>query len=110
MIKMTVDTSEFRKLIALAEKEIDSVADDAFKHFLKVTPIKTGNARRSTTQNQRTIEADYPYAEVLDMGRHMTAKGMRGSVQAPRGMTQPTVDYVVRVLIPQAIRRTNNGN
>lgn len=58
------------------------------------TPIDTGNARRSTRLSKDTIIANYPYAEVLDKGRHRTDRGMRGSRQAPRGMTKPTLQYL----------------
>jgi hypothetical protein len=41
-----------------------------------------------------TIEANYQYAQVLDKGRHMTSRGMRGSDQAPKGMSEPTEEFI----------------
>jgi hypothetical protein len=41
-----------------------------------------------------TINANYPYANVLDKGRHMTRRGLRGSEQAPQGMTEPTIKHI----------------
>jgi hypothetical protein len=49
------------------------------------TPVRSGNARRHTRLNQRTIQADYAYAQRLDEG---------WSQQSPRGMTQPTEKFI----------------
>lgn len=60
------------------------------QEMVKLTPIDTGNARnRTRLESNRRIRAAYPYARVLDRGRHMTSRGVRGSLQAPRGMTGP---------------------
>jgi hypothetical protein len=61
--------------------------DDAYKFFVKATPIRSGNARRNTDldKNSNTITADYPYAGRLNHG---------WSKQAPDGMVQPTIDYM----------------
>lgn len=72
----------------------NNIAREAFKKFKDVTPVKTGNAKRSTKLSGNQINADYGYANVLDKGRHMTRRGMRGSEQAPQGMTQPTIDHI----------------
>ena len=66
----------------------------AFKEFVKITPIKTGNAKRRTKLVNGEVVADYKYAEVLDKGRHMTSRGMRGSEQAPQGMSKPTLKHI----------------
>lgn len=75
-----------------------NIAQRAITIFKEVTPENTGNARRSTKLSSNTIEANYPYAQVLNEGRRNTSRGMRGSKQAPRGMTEPTIqrlrDYV----------------
>jgi hypothetical protein len=69
----------------------------------KGTPEKTGNARRNTRLRKNTIEGNYPYAAVLDKGRHMTNRGMRGSMQAMIGMTKPTIQYM-RLLFRRILR------
>jgi hypothetical protein len=74
------------------EKNLAKVAFDEFK---KNTPVKTGNARRSTTLSGNTIVADYPYAGVLDQGRGNRDGQMRGSTQAPKGMIEPTMQYLL---------------
>lgn len=71
-----------------------NISREAFKKFKDVTPIKTGNAKRNTRLENNTINADYSYAQVLDKGRHMTNRGMRGSKQAPKGMSDPTLDHI----------------
>lgn len=69
-----------------------TVMTKAFAYFKSITPIDTGNARRSTKLDSRfIIVANYAYAYILDKGRHMTSKGPRGSKQAPKGMSKPTI-------------------
>jgi hypothetical protein len=69
------------------EKEItaEAMATEGFNYFRKVTPFRTGNAKRNTFLNKDTIEANYPYARRLDEGY---------SPQARDGMTRPTEKYV----------------
>ena len=74
-----------------------NIAKEAYTKFVDVTPIAKkngGNAKRSTKLQGNTINADYAYANVLDKGRHMTSRGMRGSDQAPKGMTEPTIKHI----------------
>jgi hypothetical protein len=78
-------------LNTLDEKNVTQVAFDKFK---SITPVKSGNAKRNTTKGNNTIDANYSYAQVLDKGRHNTNKGMRGSTQAPEGMSKPTLEHV----------------
>lgn len=85
------------------QKKLNNVPKEAYKEFVKNTPIKTGNAKRNTKLKGKTIEANYAYAQVLDKGRHMTNRGMRGSEQAPEGMTKPTEEFIKK-RIGQIIR------
>ena len=78
-----------------------TIVDQAFPVFIKNTPIDTGNARRRTEKHQDYIQANYPYAQVLEKGRGFRDGQIRGSNQAPKGMSQPTIEY-----IRQWIRRT----
>lgn len=61
--------------------------DDAYRYFVRATPVRSGNARRNTylDRNTNMIEADYPYAGRLNHG---------WSKQAPDGMVQPTIEYM----------------
>jgi len=76
------------------KQKLKDLPKEAFKVFHDNTPVRSGNAKRKTTLSGNKIRARYPYAEVLDKGRHMTSKGMRGSEQAPEGMTKPMEDFI----------------
>lgn len=62
------------------KKELAKVPNEGLKQFRDLTPIRSGNARRRTTLQGDTIQANYPYAQRLDEGY---------SKQAPKGMTLP---------------------
>jgi hypothetical protein len=57
------------------------LAEEGFRYFRAITPIRSGNARSRTSLSGDTIYADYPYATRLDNGY---------SRQAPAGMSKPT--------------------
>jgi len=67
------------------ERDLEPLVRNATKEFKKVTPKRTGNAKRQTTQKGNSIDANYPYANRLNEGY---------SRQAPNGMTDPTIDYI----------------
>ena len=75
-------------------KDLGNLPKEAYQFFRDQTPIASGNARNKTRLQGNKILAEYPYASVLDKGRHMTNRGARGSTQAPKGMTQPTLQYI----------------
>lgn len=77
------------------------------QEFVKDTPIDTGNARANTRLNNNKIEATYQYAGVLDAGRGYRDGQMRGSDQAPNGMTKPTLDFAKKI-IPQIVQGIAN--
>ena len=88
MIK--VDSSQVKKLLNNLEDIADDVMRDATPYMKSKTPIRSGNARRNTKQkNKTTILADYAYADRLDTG---------WSDQAPGGFTDPTIDYIDRLI------------
>jgi len=86
-IKFTVDAKFKTTLdkLQIAMKEVAQLPIDTHKYFVSITPIDTGNARRSTSLRGKTIEANYPYAKRLDEG---------WSRQAPQGMVKPTERFV----------------
>jgi len=86
------------KCVARLNKVLDTVSDKnitevAYKAFVKNTPVRSGNARRNTRKSGNAIDANYAYAQRLEEGY---------SRQAPKGMTEPTIeevrDYVYRTL------------
>lgn len=90
-------------------KEVSELPKDAYNYFVSITPIgkpttwkrakaptnyNPGNARRSTIFRNNRIIANYAYAYRLDK---LPGPGRpRWSKQAPRGMREPTRDYVLR--------------
>jgi hypothetical protein len=67
------------------QKELKRFPKLAYDFFVGVTPRDKGNARNRTKLQGSKINADYPYAKPLDKGH---------SKQAPRGMTEPTIEYL----------------
>lgn len=79
---LTQVTSKLKNI----KTKINRVPDEAFKVFVVNTPVRSGNARRNTKlKGKRVIEANYPYAKRLDEGH---------SKQSPKGMVQPTIDFI----------------
>jgi hypothetical protein len=82
------------------QQQITKLPEQAFHYWKSITPIHSGNARRKTRFDRANeqIVADYPYAEVLDQGRGVRDGQMRGSTQAPKGMSKPTEEYIAKQL------------
>jgi hypothetical protein len=93
-----------KKLAALAGVKVD-VMKQVLPLFIKNTPINKGNARRNTKLINGVIEADYPYAEVLNEGRKKVGKKMQGSVQAPKGMVTPTKQEMDKLIHASAQKK-----
>ena len=100
-ITLTVNT--MTSSLKSIRNKLNNLPKEAYQEFVKVTPVKTGNAKRNTKLKGKTIEANYNYAKVLDKGRHMTSRGMRGSDQAPDGMSKPT-EVFIKKRIDQILR------
>lgn len=66
----------------LTEKNLAKVGHAEFK---RATPVRTGNARKNTDLMGNAINANYPYALLLNQG---------SSKQAPDGMTNTTIDAI----------------
>jgi hypothetical protein len=93
-MSVTLTVNTMSASLKRIQRKLDKVPKEAYKEFVKNTPVKTGNARRNTKLRGNTIEAKYQYAQVLDKGRHMTPRGLRGSEQAPQGMSKPTEEFI----------------
>jgi hypothetical protein len=93
-MSVTLTVNTMSASLKRIQRKLDKVPKEAYKEFVKNTPVKTGNARRNTKLRGNTIEANYQYAQVLDKGRHMTPRGLRGSEQAPQGMSKPTEEFI----------------
>jgi len=79
------DMRQVSKMFDEAERVAQTLPKEAYDYFVDSTPIRTGNARRSTSLRGSTIDANYVYAERLDQGY---------SRQAPKGMTEPTEKFL----------------
>ena len=82
---ITLNMSDINKMFDQAEKVAKTLPKEALDYFVDSTPIRTGNARRSTRLRGNTIDADYNYAERLDEGY---------SRQSPKGMSGPTEKFL----------------
>jgi hypothetical protein len=75
-------------------QQLEQMPQALHQEMVRLTPEDTGNAKRKTKLiGRHRIQARYSYAKVLNKGRHMTNRGMRGSLQAPNGMTKPLRDW-----------------
>lgn len=80
-------TNRLKKIQEATRPEV--LASEGYKTFKPVTPIDTGNARRSTSVQGDTIHANYAYATRLNNGY---------SKQARDGMVTPTIAAVQRYI------------
>lgn len=88
-LKMNVKMSNnIKTLVQKQKQKLNQLPDEAFKVFVKETPVRSGNARRNTKlKGKKEIQANYPYAQRLDQGY---------SKQSPEGMVQPTTDFIIK--------------
>ena len=89
-VKDNITASTKRMQAALAK-----LPQQAYDVFKKETPIRTGNARRSTRLVKNEIQANYAYAKRLDEGY---------SRQSPKGMVEPTEKFI-KAKTDQIIKR-----
>lgn len=79
----------------------DTVMPQAYQYFRAITPKRSGNAKnRTRLNNNKDIEAAYNYASYLDEG---------SSRQAPKGMTEPTVTKLQK-LVTDYIKKIGAAN
>ena len=81
MIKIDLDIQDriTDDLVKIKQK-LPQIVKQGLVEYKRLTPIRSGNARRKTTANAKSIQANYAYAGRLDEGY---------SNQAPKGMTEP---------------------
>ena len=105
-----------RKFIKYLKRELP---DKTLKEFKQNTPIDQGNARRNTKKSKISkgfkITADYPYSGVIEEGQYPnppkvpTGRTVGGfSTQAPKGITEPTIDWL-QSEIREKLRKLNRG-
>ena len=67
------------------QRDLRGLPKQAYDFWIKKTPKATGNARNKTRLEKDTIAANYAYAQALDSG---------SSRQAPKGMSEPTTEFL----------------
>jgi hypothetical protein len=107
MISFGIDTTNLKAKVADLAQVKHKAAPLLEDYFVKMTPVRSGNARANTQLQGDNIVANYPYAFVLDAGRSYRDGQMRGSTQAPRGMSDPTKEFAKK-LIPQLVSQIGN--
>ena len=92
-MQFKINKRDLRTLQMKIDNVVNTTTEESYEFFKKKTPIKSGNARRKTSYreqpNSATINAKYDYAQRLDDG---------WSKQAPKGMSEPTVNFLRRKL------------
>jgi hypothetical protein len=91
-----------RQLMKLRDIRALSLTKKLESDLAYFTPKDTGKASsswvRRKTRAGYTIQNDTSYIGVLEKGRHLTSKGMRGSKQAPNGILTPTIRKNARAI------------
>jgi hypothetical protein len=62
------------------------------------TKVASTSWVRRKTRAGYTIQNNTSYIGVLEKGRHLTSRGMRGSTQAPNGILTPTLSKNARAI------------
>jgi hypothetical protein len=92
MVKFDFDATGFLTNLREISLAKQTIMPKVFQTFYSATPVKSGNAKSNTTLTSKNdIQANYAYADVLDAGRGFRDGRMRGSPQAPKGMTDPAI-------------------
>ena len=80
------------------KQEVALLGREVYNEVRNNTPVDTGRAqqgwRLKTRDRGFEITNPVPYVPVLDKGRHMTPRGVRGSLQAPKGIIGPSLDNI----------------
>lgn len=95
-MQLKIVKNSLKPSINRINKRFDQLPKAAFAFWRKITPKRTGNAKRKTRLQGNTIRAGYDYAVPLDRGR---------SRQAPRGMSKPTEEYIDRRVKRKILRK-----
>jgi len=99
-VKFTGVNASKRAMSSALRSEVTRLSNELYTEIKQRTPVKTGVAKAGWNQKVRandfTISNQVGYIGVLDKGRHMTNRGMRGSKQAPKGIVGPSLDSIKR--------------
>jgi hypothetical protein len=80
------------------DRAVQKIGRELLDEIKTRTPVDTGTAKAGWRKQASTtgfvLENNVPYIGILDRGRHMTNRGMRGSKQAPRGIVGPSLKAI----------------
>jgi hypothetical protein len=80
------------------DREVQKIGRELLDEIKTRTPVDTGTARAGWRKQASTtgfvLENNVPYIGILDKGRHMTNRGMRGSQQARYGIVGPSLKAI----------------
>jgi hypothetical protein len=80
------------------DREVQKIGRELLEEIKTRTPVDTGAARAGWRKQASTtgfvLENNVPYIGILDKGRHMTNRGMRGSQQARYGIVGPSLKAI----------------
>ena len=99
-MKIKINSKDLQKLVKDATRELRKIPREAHKYFKQITPRRNGYAQRNTVLINNQIQANYDYAGALDNGK---------SRQAPKGMSEPTIEQMEKEFVPNAVERINRG-
>ena len=88
-MRLKIHSQNMARDLDRIRRQLPSLAVSAHQEFVRVTPRDTGNAQRSTVRRSNVISAAYNYANRLNAG---------WSSQAAKGMTDPTVQYLRKLV------------
>lgn len=115
-----LDDKKFTQTMDRLERYLTrDLPKEALAEYKSNTPKASGNARNKTilktSGGKKIITGNYPYAGVLDQGlfpnppKKGTGKTSGGySTQAPKGMTEPTNEYIEKQ-IEDIVNKASNG-
>ena len=87
-----------KTLTKALRSEVQLLANEVYREVRKNTPVDTGRAkngwRKKSNDKSMEVSNSVPYVPILDKGRHMTNRGMRGSKQAPKGIVGPSLNSI----------------
>jgi hypothetical protein len=96
--KIQINNRAMQRAFSEIEKKMNRVPQEAYREWIKNTPVRSGNARRRTQLRGNEIHANYAYASALDSG---------SSKQSPDGMSAPTAEFV-QSRVEQIIRENKS--
>jgi hypothetical protein len=95
-VGLRVTTNTMGRSLGRITAKFNKLPQEAHRYWKKITPYRTGNAKRRTRLQGSKIKANYNYAVPLDKG---------WSKQAPKGMSKPTENHIKKQIRFKILRK-----